>query len=69
MITEAVRAVTALVEDRDLADSVIIRCAAGNTASRRVAEAAGYVHNGVQPASEPLGDGTLADLLLYTRTV
>ena len=67
VITEAVRVVTAHVEDRDLADSVIIRCAAGNVASRRVAEAAGYVRNGVQPASEPLGDGSLDDLLLYTR--
>ncbi len=69
LITGAVRAVTAHVEGHDLADSVIIRCAAGNVASRRVAEAAGYVHNGVQPASEPLGDGTLDDLLLYTRSV
>jgi RimJ/RimL family protein N-acetyltransferase len=68
MITEAVRTVTAHVEDRDLADSVIIRCAAGNASSRRVAEAAGYVRNGVQPASEPLGDGSLDDLLLYTRS-
>ena len=67
VITDAVRVVTAHVEDLDLADSVIIRCAAGNVASRRVAEAAGYVRNGVQPASEPVGDGTLADLLLYTR--
>jgi RimJ/RimL family protein N-acetyltransferase len=68
VITEAVRTVTAHVEERDLADSVIIRCAAGNVASRRVAEAAGYVRNGVQPASEPLGDGSLDDLLLYTRS-
>lgn len=67
LVAEAVRLVTALVESADLADSVIIRCAAGNAASRRVAEAAGYVRRGVQPASEPLGDGTLDDLLLYTR--
>ena len=65
--TEAVRTVTAHVEDHDLADSVIIRCAAGNVASRRVAEAAGYVHNGVQPASEPLGGRHADDLLSSTR--
>ncbi|HEY5981346.1 MAG TPA: GNAT family N-acetyltransferase [Microlunatus sp.] len=69
VVAEAVRAVTAHVESHDLADSVIIRVAAGNTASRRVAEASGYVHTGVQPASEPIGDGTLDDLLLYTRTI
>ncbi len=68
VVAEAVRTVTAHVASRDLADSVIIRVAAGNTASRRVAEAAGYVHTGVQPASEPIGDGTLDDLLLYTRS-
>ena len=66
-MAEAVRLVTAKVAADDLADSVIIRCAAGNHASRRVAEAAGYVRNGVQAASEPLGDGTLDDLVLYTR--
>ena len=69
VMSEAVRAVTAHVEGQDLADSVIIRCAAGNLASRRVAEAAGYVRNGVQPASEPIGDGSLDDLIMYTRTL
>jgi RimJ/RimL family protein N-acetyltransferase len=67
LIAAAVRLVTELVEARELADSVSIRCAAGNRASRHVAEAAGYVAHGVQPASEPLGDGSLDDLLLYTR--
>jgi RimJ/RimL family protein N-acetyltransferase len=66
-VAEGVRVITQHVHDQDLADSVIIRCAGGNTASRRVAEAAGYVQNGVQPASEPLGDGSLDDLVLYTR--
>lgn len=67
LVADAVRAVTAWVEQERLADSVIIRCAAGNTASRRVAERAGYRENGIQPASEPLGDGTLDDLITYTR--
>ena len=67
LVSDAVRAVAALVEQQRLADSVIIRCAAGNAASRRVAERAGYHENGVQPASEPLGDGTLDDLVTYTR--
>lgn len=67
LIAEAVRVITSHVQDQDLADSVIIRCAAGNTGSRRVAVAAGYGANGSQPASEPLGDGTLDDLISYTR--
>lgn len=66
-VAEAVRLVTAHVEQHKLADSVVIRCAAENTASRRVAEAAGYVQCGVQPVCEPLGDGTLDDLVSYTR--
>jgi hypothetical protein len=40
----------------------MIRCARGNLASRR----AGYTKIGVQPTSEPLGDGQLADLVLYS---
>ena len=44
----------------------MIRCARGNLASRRVAERAGYTKIGVQPTSEPLGDGQLADLVLYS---
>lgn len=67
LVAAAVRLVTARVASAGLADSVIIRCAAGNAASKHVAEAAGYVRRGVQPASEPLADGTLDDLLLYTR--
>lgn len=67
VVAEAVRLVTGHVEQHDLADSVIIRCAAENSASRRVAEAAGYVQCGVQPACEPLGDGTLDDLISYTQ--
>lgn len=66
-VAEAVRLVTEHVERHDLADSVIIRCAVENTASRRVAEAAGYLERGVQPACEPLADGSLADLVLYSR--
>ena len=66
-VAEAVRLVTEHVEQHDLADSVIIRCAVENTASRRVAEAAGYLERGVQPACEPLADGSLADLVLYSR--
>ena len=67
LVAEAVRMITGHVQDQDLADSVIIRCAAANTASRRVAVAAGYRQNGTQPASEPLGDGSLDDLISYTR--
>lgn len=66
-VAEAVRLVTEHVETLRLADSVIIRCAASNVGSRRVAAAAGYLERGMQPASEPLGDATLDDLVLYTR--
>jgi RimJ/RimL family protein N-acetyltransferase len=38
-----------------------------NTASRHVALAAGYRKVGTQLASEPLRNGTLADLVLYAR--
>jgi hypothetical protein len=31
-----------------------------------VAEAAGYQEIGIQPAAEPLGDGELDDLVLYS---
>ena len=66
MVTEAVRLVTRHARDTGLATSLIIRCARGNAASRRVAERAGYTKVGIQPRSEPLGDGQLADLVLYS---
>jgi RimJ/RimL family protein N-acetyltransferase len=69
LMTEAVGLVTAHAKATGLARSIMIRCAATNTASRHVAEAAGYDQIGVQPASEPLADGSLADLVLYARSV
>jgi [ribosomal protein S5]-alanine N-acetyltransferase len=66
VVAEAVRLVTQHARASELATSLLIRCAAGNAASRRVAERAGYQRIGVQPASEPLGDGQLADLVLYS---
>jgi len=67
LTAEAVRLVTAHLETAELADSIMIRCAARNTASRHVALAAGYRKIGTLLASEPLRDGTLADLVLYAR--
>lgn len=67
VLTTATQVVTGYAEELGLVDSLLIRAAAGNTASRRVAEAAGYRQVGVLPRSEPLGDGTLADLVLYAR--
>ncbi len=67
VVSEAVRLVTGHAKESGLAASLLIRCASSNTASRRVAEGAGYREIGIQPASEPLGDGTLADLVLYSR--
>ena len=66
MVTEAVRLVTRHARNSGLARSLMIRCARGNLSSRRVAERAGYTKIGVQPTSEPLGDGQLADLVLYS---
>ena len=66
VVAEAVRLVTRYARDSGLASSLLIRCAAGNAASRRVAERAGYREVGIQPASEPLRDGQLADLVLYS---
>ena len=66
VVTEAVRLVTQHARDTGLAISLIIRCARGNTASRRVADRAGYTEVGIQARSEPLGDGQLADLVLYS---
>ena len=64
---EAVRLVTRHARDSGLATSVLIRCAIGNAASRRVAERAGYREVGIQPASEPLRDGLITDLVLYSN--
>jgi ribosomal-protein-alanine N-acetyltransferase len=67
VLTEATRRVTAWAEESGLVDSLLIRTADGNTASRRVATGAGYREVGVLPRCEPLGDGTSADLVLYAR--
>ena len=67
VVTEAVRLVTGYADEHRLADSILIRCAIGNLASRHVAEQAGYAQVGVLPACEPLGSGELADLVLYSR--
>jgi RimJ/RimL family protein N-acetyltransferase len=67
VLSEVTRRVTAYAEEAGLVDSLLIRAAAGNTASRRVATNAGYREVGVLPRCEPLGDGTLADLVLYAR--
>jgi len=65
--TAAVQLVTEHAEANHLIDSLVIRCAAGNTASRHVAEGSGYQLSGVLPTAEPLGDGSLADLVTYSR--
>jgi RimJ/RimL family protein N-acetyltransferase len=67
VLSAATRLVTGYAEEHDLVDSLVIRAAAGNTASRHVAEVAGYREVGVLARSEPLGDGTLADLVIYAR--
>jgi RimJ/RimL family protein N-acetyltransferase len=67
LVTEAARLVTRYAESHDLVDSILVRVAETNTASRHVALSAGYREVGVQRRAEPLGDGTLADLVLYAR--
>jgi RimJ/RimL family protein N-acetyltransferase len=66
VVAEAVRLVTRHARDSGLATSLLIRCAVGNAASRRVAERAGYRTVGIQPLSEPLRDGQVVDLVLYS---
>jgi [ribosomal protein S5]-alanine N-acetyltransferase len=64
-VTQAVRLVTGYARSAGLASSIVIRCAEGNTASRYVAEAAGYREVGRMPAAEPVGQGELSVLVLY----
>jgi [ribosomal protein S5]-alanine N-acetyltransferase len=66
VVTEAVRLVTRHARNSGLARSILIRCARDNMASRQVAENAGYITVGIQSACEPLGDGELDDLVLYS---
>lgn len=66
VVAEAVRVVTRHARDCGFATSLLIRCAVGNAASRRVAERAGYRTIGIQPLSEPLRDGQVVDLVLYS---
>ncbi|MEO7061078.1 MAG: GNAT family N-acetyltransferase [Lapillicoccus sp.] len=44
---------------------LVLRAAAGNTASQHVAEGNGFVRTGVQRSAENLGDGTWDDLVDY----
>jgi RimJ/RimL family protein N-acetyltransferase len=67
LVTEAVRLVTGYVHSARLAKSIVIRCAAQNFASRHVAEVAGYREVGRLPDAEPVGDGKLSELVLYSR--
>jgi RimJ/RimL family protein N-acetyltransferase len=46
-------------------DRLLLRAAAGNVASQRVAEKAGFRPAGLDRAADPLGDGTLDDDLRY----
>jgi RimJ/RimL family protein N-acetyltransferase len=67
LIAESVRLVTDFARRTSLTSFIQIRCAASNTASRGVAEAAGYRRLGVLPRAEPLGDGSVDDLVVYGR--
>ena len=66
-MTEALTMVTRYAESNRLTDSILIRSATTNSASRHVAESAGYRKIGILPRSEPLRDGSIVDLVLYAR--
>ncbi len=65
LISEAVRMVTEFARETSLTSFIQIRCAAANRASRHVAVSAGYSQLGVLPRAEPLGDGSVDDLVVY----
>jgi RimJ/RimL family protein N-acetyltransferase len=67
LMTEAVTVATRHAEDHGLTDSLLIRCAATNRASRHVAESAGYRQVGSLANAERVGDGSLHELVLYAR--
>lgn len=46
---------------------LVLFAAVGNTASRRVAEQAGFVHVGTERAAAPTGDGDFDDNAIYDR--
>lgn len=68
VVTEAVRLVGAHARSAGLAGALVIRCAAENAASRHVADQAGFTEAGRLPRAAPVGDGTLADLVIYALT-
>lgn len=67
LMTAAVRAAVAYALDPGGLDRRRLSCyaAAGNMASRRIAEAAGFSEFGTQRAAERLGDGSYDDLVGY----
>jgi RimJ/RimL family protein N-acetyltransferase len=65
LVAEAVRQVTRYAMTSGLTSFLQIRCAESNVASRGVAESAGYVEVGRLPEAEPLGDGSVDDLVIY----
>ena len=67
VVSAALRVVTRYAEESLGRTSLLVRCAAGNLASRRVAAAAGYREVGALRQAEPLGDGSITDLVLYAR--
>jgi RimJ/RimL family protein N-acetyltransferase len=65
LMTEAVAMPTRYAEDHGLTDSLLIRCAATNRASRHVAESAGYRQVGILAHAERVGgSGQRKPLLL-----
>ncbi|GAB3622137.1 hypothetical protein GCM10027418_02190 [Mariniluteicoccus endophyticus] len=68
-MTEALDLVSAYALGEGGQPSLVVRCAADNTASRAVARRAGFTETGVLPKAERQRDGAYADLVVHARTV
>ena len=69
LATRAVRLVTRWAFDELGIERIELRVHAGNVASRRVAERAGFTREGVERASRAWPDGTRFDSILFSLIV
>ncbi|GAB3699792.1 GNAT family N-acetyltransferase [Mariniluteicoccus flavus] len=67
LMTEASGAVAAYALGHGPHDSLVLRCAAANVASRAVAARTGFTETGVVPRAQRLRDGAYADLVGHVR--
>lgn len=67
IITKSVAKLCDFAFKRLKLNKVIIRCAVGNTASRRIPERLGFDLSGIQPQGEVLTGGIYTDLAVYIK--